>query len=177
MSEIYPWHVELKNGSNTRVDDVAGVAAEAGEDVFQLDDAHGIAFIAPLSSISYAKRLDLDGLAASPARPALNRYIIAGVVSDASDGRTVVIVSRSRSVDGVFKALLEAASTQTRSVAANGRQRIDFKGGGSIHFTTPDSSLIGFPVDVVYVCDWNSITEGQRDLIKQMAPNGELIRR
>lgn len=176
MSE-HPWQVELKNGSNTRVDDVVRVGVEAAEDVFQLDDAHGVAFIAPLSSISYAKRIDAQPETARARKVGLNRYVRDGILSDARQGKAVAVIQSAAIPPAVFADFVEAAKDAAQVSRSYGRERIYFE-HGAVSFLIADGRVGGFVADVVYVIGWNELTEPQRKAITASvaARGGEVVR-
>lgn len=54
----HSWQVEMKSGANTRVDNVTAMESLSDTDTVQMSGTDGgLVFVAPLSSISYMKRI------------------------------------------------------------------------------------------------------------------------
>ena len=112
--------------------------------------------------------------------PAVNRYVEAGLLADARDGRTVVVIQpRRRDAHSTFMALAQEARDSASAVLrANGRERIDFPSGGRVQFHTPGPGMRGVSADVVFIEGWNELSEAQRSEIAPVvcARGGEVIR-
>lgn len=111
----------------------------------------------------------------------MNRFAAAGLIAEAEQGKTVLVVSEgwnhSRHAFLNFEPL---ATTATRIVRAAGTQRIDYPSGGCVRFTSARSQPAGVVADIVFI-DWDAetanpmVTEVYRPCIAT-SPRGEIVR-
>ena len=81
----------------------------------------------------------------------MNRYATDGLIRDAQLGKHVGFVSL-RSEHAPLLAALSQSEGVVKVVRANGRQRVDYEGGGRIHLlSTEPAALRGFRFDVLYL--------------------------
>jgi hypothetical protein len=112
----------------------------------------------------------------------VNRYVAAGIATDAQDGRRVLIVAHTRlAARDAFNQIARVTHGAERIVRANGNEAVHHRNGGSVHLTTPRSAIgvRGLTVDIIYL---DSGVDRDHELITDLlpliaaSPDGELIR-
>lgn len=114
----------------------------------------------------------------------MNRYATHGLVADALAGKTILVLTPLTSMirpamDEIIRGTLDDADPDLYRVRrTNGEQRIEFRGGGRIHFQSARGSIRGMSADIVYLdADADrEMTDAWRDLHAVTHPDGEIIR-
>lgn len=109
----------------------------------------------------------------------MNRYVLDGVLADMRAGRRVLIVGETqRHARHSFNELADRVGADAQVVRANGRERIQHVGGGSIVFSSLGSgSARGLSFDVVFI-DADALPNQIAQLTPCVASSGgEVMRR
>ena len=100
-------------------------------------------------------------------------------IDDAVAGKRVVVVGASRAdVQDAFYAIMKHDNPHMESVVhATGKERIAFRGSGSICFVNARGhGGRGMSADVVLVRGWDDLSKEQRAEIAPIANHGQIIR-
>ena len=104
----------------------------------------------------------------------MNRYVLAGAIRDAQDGKRVVLVTRRA---GTWLPHVAKTPNVTAVRRTNGSERVAFAGGGSIDFrSTGHGSLRGMEADIVFLDDVASFALVEDATLVVQAAKGEVIR-
>lgn len=109
----------------------------------------------------------------------MNRYIVEGLLRDATTGKRVLVFAAQGGARKIFRHVSVLAANQTgvkRILRANGRECVEFTNGGRLRFISTSHAARGHEADVVYVEAWNDLSDRQREDIAPSALRGELIR-
>jgi hypothetical protein len=101
-----------------------------------------------------------------------------GILQDARQGAHIGVFAHKRvSLSAAFNTIADQCPDASRTLRANGRERIEFPNGGRITFhCTSAGGGRGVEVDVAYVDGWDALSEPARADIVVASRRGELIR-
>lgn len=106
----------------------------------------------------------------------MNRITALGLVSDAAEGKLIVVIADRREARDAFDQCARIAKPfASKIVSANGRESVKLKTGGEIRFTNLQGAR-GLRVDVVFI---DCCAARDHELVREVAaqhPMAEIIR-
>ena len=106
----------------------------------------------------------------------MNRYVIAGLVTDAEQGNLVGALPASRHEVADALSAVAMEPTIKRVSRANGAERAEFLSGGRIVFFRSTDAIRGYTLDVLAIDEvMLHLPRVREDVAPCLSPNGELI--